>query len=167
MSHRLQCRMLCIKSILFRFKMLWCRRNACWCVLLVRLLEQKEKCIFRLLSICGFTLEYRQVIKFLSVRWLGMQTCLERDLPGKQFPALQSYFRFVLLIAVYFFVYRLTCTLIVLQIIGRCTWRKNARLRRLITVFDNDMTEIYCYFLHACLTRHTRLLTFCFSARIP
>ena len=51
---------------------------------------------------CQFVdLEYRQVLKFLSVRWLGMQTCLERVL--KQFPALQSYFRFVLLIAVNFF----------------------------------------------------------------
>jgi len=40
---------------------------------------------------CHFVdLEYRRILKFMSVRWLGLSTCLDRVL--LQYPALRSYF---------------------------------------------------------------------------
>jgi len=78
---------------------------------------------------CSFTdIEYRRILKFLSVRWLGLSTCLERVL--QQFAALKSYF---------------------LSTPDKERNGGSARLSQLVRIFENPMTEYYCFFIHACL----------------
>lgn len=77
---------------------------------------------------CTFTdVEYRRVLKFISVRWLGMSSCLERIL--KQFAALKSYFLST----------------------PDSDRSSKVRLARLVKVFENPVTECYLLFLHSCL----------------
>jgi len=63
----------------------------------------------------------------MSVRWLGLSICLERVV--LYFAALKLYF---------------------LSISDKDR-SSSARVRQLIQVFENPITEFYCYFLHACL----------------
>jgi hypothetical protein len=77
---------------------------------------------------CHFNdVEYRRVLKFISVRWLGMSTCVERIL--KQFPALKSYFLST----------------------PDADRSSKVRLARLVKVFEHPLTECYLLFVHACL----------------
>lgn len=77
---------------------------------------------------CEFTdVEYRRILKFISVRWLGMSTCLERIL--KQFPALKSYFLST----------------------PDSDRSSKARLGRLVKVFEHPLTSTTCYlYTHVC-----------------
>lgn len=77
---------------------------------------------------CQFVdLEYRRILKFLSVRWLGLATCLNRVL--MQYPAFRSYF---------------------LSAPDNDRSSKG-RLTRLCKLFECEMNEMHCLFLQACL----------------
>lgn len=77
---------------------------------------------------CAFVdLEYRRTLKFMSVRWLGLTTCLDRVL--LQFPALKSYFLSV----------------------PDSDKSSKVRLTRLRNFFQDEINEIHCLFLQACL----------------
>lgn len=81
---------------------------------------------------CNFVnTEYRRVLKFLSVRWLGLSTCLERVLG--QYDALKSYF------------------LSASDIDRGC----KARLRRLRKFFESPINEMHLLFLQSCLAPYT------------
>ncbi|XP_069080247.1 uncharacterized protein [Pleurodeles waltl] len=71
--------------------------------------------------------DYRQVLKEISVRWLGMLTCLDQLI--LHFDSLRSYF------------------LSTPDIAGA----SGSRLKRLVCCFKNPMTEIYCLFLQSSL----------------
>jgi hypothetical protein len=77
---------------------------------------------------CRFVdLEYRRTLKFLSVRWLGLSTCLDCVL--LQYPALRSYF-----------------------LSSPDSDRSSkGRLTRLCKFFEREINEIHCFFLQACL----------------
>jgi hypothetical protein len=81
---------------------------------------------------CKFVdMEYRRVLKFMSVRWLGLSTCLERVL--RQYEALKSYF------------------LSTSENDRGC----KARLERLCKFFESPVNELHLLFLHACLAPYT------------
>ena len=75
---------------------------------------------------------YCNIIKFHSVRWLGLSTCVERTL--KLYPSLKSYF--------------LSQNPEMKDGERKLTW-----LNRLINSFANKMQEIYLNFLHGALPR--------------
>ena len=77
---------------------------------------------------CGFVdLDYKRTLKFLSVRWLGLSTCLDRVL--LQYPALRSYFLSA----------------------PDSDRSSKGRLARLCKFFESEVNEIHCLFLQACL----------------
>lgn len=77
---------------------------------------------------CDFVdLEYRRILKFMSVRWLGLSTCLDRVF--LQYPALRSYFLSA----------------------PDSDRSSKGRLARLCKFFECEMNEIHCLFLQACL----------------
>jgi hypothetical protein len=77
---------------------------------------------------CQFVdLEYRRILKFMSVRWLGLSTCLDRVL--LQYPALRSYFLSA----------------------PDSDRTSKSRLTRLCNFFECEMNEIHCLFLQASL----------------
>ena len=86
-----------------------------------------------LVEFCTFcNQEYCKIIKFHSVHWLGLFTCIERIL--KLYPSLKSYF--------------LSQNMEVKNGKGKLT-----RLNRLIKSFSNKMHEVYLNFLHGALQK--------------
>ena len=93
-----------------------------------------------LVEFCEFcSQEYHKILKFLSVRWLGLSTCLERTL--KMYPSLQSYF----------------LSQEPEKKNGKRAMPEKSRLNRLIDAFTNPMTEACCLFLDAALPVLTSL----------
>ena len=90
--------------------------------------SSKRKNLFA--EYCSFCdQEYAKIIKFHSVRWLGLSECLTRTL--RLFPSLRSYF--------------------LSQDAGIKDQENTSRLERLVKLFSNPMLEIYCNFLNASL----------------
>ena len=75
---------------------------------------------------------YCKIIKFHSVRWLGLSTCVERTL--KLYPSLKSYF-------------------LSQNSEMKDGEQKLTRLYRLINSFVNEVQEIYLNFIHGALPR--------------
>ena len=75
---------------------------------------------------------YRKIIKFHSVGWLGLSICVKRTL--KLYPSLKSYF-------------------LSQNREMKDDERKLTRLNRLINSFADEMLEIYSNFLHGALPR--------------
>ena len=73
--------------------------------------------------------DYREVVRFVSVRWLSLESAITRIL--QLFPSLQSYFR--------------------------SENKSQARFTRLYSVFDSPMTEVYLLFYQAILPTFTNL----------
>ena len=93
-----------------------------------------------LVEFCDFCVqEFHKILKFLSVCWLSLSTCLERTL--KMYPSLQSYF------------------LSQKQEKKNGEWAKPEQsiLNRLISALANPMTEVYCLFLDRALPVMTSL----------
>ena len=84
-----------------------------------------------LVEFCDFCdQKYFKILKFHSVRWLGLSTCIERTL--KLFPSLKSYF--------------------LSENEERTDGeRSKSRINRVIDAFTNPMTEVYCMFLDGAL----------------
>ena len=79
-----------------------------------------------LVEFCQFCdQEYRKIIKFHSVRWLGLSTCIGRIL--LMFPSLQSYF-------------------LSQNLEMRDGERTTSRLNRLIEAFKKTLTEVLLFF---------------------
>ena len=100
--------------------------------------SSKRKNLFA--KFCSFCDQnYAKIIKFHSVRWLGLSTCIEW--PLKLFPSLKSYF-----------------TSQNSEI--RDSEKQFSGLNRLIVVFGDEMLEVYLTFLHGALLASTHLFEF-------
>ena len=84
----------------------------------VRMLTQNSVCTF-------VDLEYRCTLKFLSIRWLGLTTCLNRVF--LQYPVLRSYFLSA----------------------PDGDRSSKGRLTQICKAFECEMNEIHCLFLQA------------------